>query len=112
MSPMKPAALLMALSLLLLAAAAPGNGDVKKVTIKDKKFDPAKITLKAGQSVQWTNKDNSDHQVVITLDGKAEKESENLGNGETFKHTFDKPGKYRFVCKYHPREKGEITVTE
>jgi plastocyanin len=33
-----------------------------------------------------------------------------LSRGESFKHTFKKKGKFKFHCKYHPRERGEITV--
>ena len=96
---------------LLLGADAPKDaGGAKKIEIKDKKYAPAKLSIKAGQTVVWTNRDDSDHQVTITLDGKSVGSSGDLGRGESFKFTFDKPGKYRFSCKYHPREKGEITV--
>ena len=95
---------------LLAGAKAAESADTKKVEIRDRKFSLAKVSLKAGQSVVWTNRDDNDHQIVITLDGKLVKESDNLGGGDSFKFTFDKPGKYTFACKLHPREKGEITV--
>jgi plastocyanin len=98
------------LALLLGADAPKDGGGVKKLEIKDKKYAPAKLTIKAGQTVAWINRDDSDHQVTITLDGKSVGSSGDLGRGESFKFKFDKPGKYRFSCKYHPREKGEITV--
>jgi len=95
---------------LLGADAAKESGNVKKIEIKDKKYSLAKLTIKAGQTVIWTNRDDGDHQVTITLDGKLVKASEDLSHDESFKFTFDKPGKYKYQCKYHPREKGEITV--
>jgi plastocyanin len=102
---------LLCLVALLLGADAPKeSGNVRKIEIKDKKYAPAKLTIKAGQTVAWINRDDSDHQVTITLDGKSVGSSGDLARGESFKFTFDKPGKYRFGCKYHPREKGEITV--
>jgi plastocyanin len=110
--PSSPAALLMIGLLVLLAGAdAPKESSgAKKIEIKDKKYSPAKLTIKAGQTVIWTNRDDNDHQVSITLDGKLVKASEDLSRDESFKFTFDKPGKYKYQCKYHPREKGEITV--
>ena len=105
-----PAVVLMICLLVLLGADAAKDEGVKKIEIKNKKYTPAKLTIKAGSTVVWTNRDDSDHQVIITLDGKAVKASDDLGRGESFKFTFEKAGKYRFQCKYHPREKGEVTV--
>jgi plastocyanin len=105
------AAVVMTTLLALVAGAtAADNADTKKIEIRDRKFSLAKVSLKAGQTVVWTNRDDNDHQIVITLDGKKVKESDNLSGGDSFKFTFDKPGKYKFACKLHPREKGEITV--
>jgi plastocyanin len=109
-SPAAAAVVVMICLLVLLGADAAKEGSVKKIDIKDKKYSPAKLTIKAGSTVIWTNRDDSDHQVIITLDGKAVKASDDLGRGESFKFTFEKAGKYRFQCKYHPREKGEVTV--
>jgi plastocyanin len=106
-----PAAVLMiCLLVLLVGADAAKDSNVKKIEIKDKKYSVAKLTIKAGQTVIWTNRDDNDHQVSITLDGKLVKASDDLSHDESFKFTFDKPGKYKYQCKYHPREKGEITV--
>ena len=102
---------LLCLLALLLGADAPkdkeGAAGVKKIEIKDKKYAPAKLTIKAGQTVVWTNRDDSDH-TIIADDGSFK--SGDLSPGESFKFTFAKKGKFKFHCKYHPREKGEITV--
>ena len=77
------------------------------VSMKDKKFDPAKLTIKVGQTVKWTNQDEHDHTVVAD-DGSFK--SDNIGPGEDYSYTFKKAGKYPYACTYHPRMKGTITV--
>ena len=91
-------------------AAAPAKEDVRKVTIKGLKYDPATLTIKAGQTVEWTNKDDNDHTVVS--DEEDLFGSDNIGRNETFKFTFKKKGKFAYHCKYHPRMKGVIVVSD
>ena len=88
-----------------------GKAPKNLVTIKDRKYAPATLTIKAGDSVTWVNKDDHDH----TVDAEVEDdgfESGNLSNGDTFKHTFPKAGKYKYSCSYHPRMKGTIVVVD
>src|SRR5437588_2082879 len=102
-----------ALFMILLASVstAPAgkikDEDARTVTIKDLKYDPAKMTIKAGQTVTWINKDDNDHTVIGDNDAF---KSENLGSGDTFKYTFKDPGKYPYHCKYHPRMKAVVIV--
>ena len=98
-------------ALLSISAAAAPKANVHKVTIKDLKYDPAKLTIKPGETVEWTNKDDNNHTVTPD-DEKAFDSSENLGAGDTFSHTFDQAGKFGYHCKYHPRMKGVITVSK
>ena len=78
------------------------------VSIKDMKFSPASITIKPGQTVTWTNNDDHDH--TVTADDGSFK-SDKLGHGDTFQHKFEKKGKYKYACSYHPREKGTVVVS-
>ncbi|MEA2736518.1 MAG: hypothetical protein QOE14_2969 [Humisphaera sp.] len=93
--------------LLALMGAKAEDSNIKKIEIKDRKYAPAKVTIKAGQTIVWTNRDDSDHAIVAD-DGSFA--SDDLGSGESVKFTFKKKGKFKYHCKYHPREKGEITV--
>jgi plastocyanin len=96
---------------LCLAADSKQDDDAKspKVTIKNLKYDPKQVTVKPGDTVVWTNQDNNDHTVTAD-DGSFS--SENLGGGDKFRHTFDKKGKYPYHCKYHPRMKAIVLVTD
>jgi plastocyanin len=81
--------------------------DARTVTIKNLKYDPKEIRIKAGQKLVWINKDDNDH--TVTADDNSFK-SDNLGNGDKFEFTFKKPGKYTYHCKYHPRMKAVVIV--
>ena len=90
-------------------AAAAGKDDAVVVSMKNKKFDSTKVTIKVGQTVKWVNEDEHDHTVVAD-DGSFK--SENIGSDEDFAFTFKKAGKYSYTCTYHPRMKGVILVEE
>ena len=68
---------------------------------------PAKVTVKAGQSVRWKNDDSRDHKVVAKDGGW---KSENLKNGDAYTHTFAKAGTNEYACEYRPRMKGTVVV--
>ena len=92
---------------LLLAPAALAKEH--KVAIKDVKFTPRELKVKKGDTVVWINADERDH--TVTADDKSFS-SGNVGDGGTFRHKFDKPGKYKYHCEYHPRMKATIVVEE
>jgi len=82
------------------------NTNQNEVTIKDFSFSPEAITVKAGSSVTFTNKDSVTH--TITETNKAfDKE---IGPGDTLKITFDKAGTYNYHCSIHPSMKGKVIV--
>lgn len=72
------------------------------------------VTVKKGTRVTWTNNDTAPHTVTSTQGGVANGtfESGNLNSGSSFTFTFDTPGTYTYICKYHPSMKGTIIVTE
>ena len=95
---------------LTLSLVAAQDDKVQKVTIKNLKYDPAKLTIKRGETVVWTNADDNDH--TVTSDEKDGFASDNMSNGDKFRHTFAKSGKFPYHCKYHPRMKGLVIVTD
>ena len=80
-----------------------------KVAIKDVKFTPKELKVKKGDTVTWTNSDERDH--TVTADDKSF-DSGNVGDGNSFRQKFEKPGKYKYHCEYHPRMKATIVVEE
>jgi plastocyanin len=79
----------------------------RTISMKDKKFVPASLAIKAGETVVWQNDDDHDHTVVA--DDKTFK-SGNISPDDTFQYKFAKTGTFTYSCKYHPRMKGTITV--
>jgi plastocyanin len=99
------------LALTVLAGVSGGGaapvGKRIDVTILNGRFTPAAINIAIGDTVQWTNLDNADHQVVADDSSFA---SGKLKKGERFSRTFGAAGKLGFSCVLHPREKGTITI--
>ena len=88
-------------------AEAPVQG-VTEVRLEDFAFAPANIVVEVGTTVTWTNEDSIGH--TVTSDEGDELDSEILGEGETFSHTFTEPGEYRYHCTPHPNMQGLVTV--
>ncbi len=85
------------------APAAPSE-----VNIQGFAFGPADLSLEAGATVTWTNLDGADHTVTQT--GGLVFKSPDLATGDTFAVTFEEPGSYQYICKFHPAMRGTVTV--
>ena len=90
-----------------------GGGGGAQVSMKDIQFHPADVTIKAGETVTWTN----DEAVAHDVDGSgpggdfSSGPTGGMNEGDKFKFTFDKPGKYDYVCRVHaPGMAGTVTV--
>ncbi len=90
-------------------ADGPAVEGVTQVRQQDFAFAPANIIVDTGTTVTWTNGDGVGH--TVTSDGGSEFRSQLLGQNETFSHTFDEPGQYRYYCEPHPFMKGLVTVS-
>jgi len=103
-----PVALLGACAALLLAVAtAVAAVPETQIVIKDFMFGPASVTVKAGTTVTWVNRDDEPH--TIASDSGLYR-SGALDTGGEFHFMFDKPGTYHYVCTIHPRMLGTIIV--
>ncbi len=92
-----------------LAPAAAVRAEEHRVEVTERKFKPAKIKVKKGDTVVWSNADERDHTVTAD-DGSFD--SGNLRNGKTFRRKFEKPGKFKYHCEYHPRMKATVVVED
>jgi plastocyanin len=92
------------------AAAAPAApAATSAITIDNFSFSPAAITVKAGTTVTWTNRDEEPHSVVSSEEPM--RSPTLAGNANTFSHTFAKPGTYHYNCGIHPFMQGTVEVT-
>jgi plastocyanin len=92
-----------------LVARAQEKTSVAQVTIDNFSFGPAALTVKAGTTVTWTNRDDIPHTVVSTDDLKTFK-SKVLDTDETFSFTFGKAGAYPYFCSIHPKMTATVIV--
>ena len=94
--------------------AAAGGG--AEVGMRNIQFDPADVTIKAGETVTWTNNEDVPHDVEKTSGPGPTFSSGPQGGmmqGDTFAQSFDRPGTYEYVCRVHaPGMAGTIEVTE
>jgi plastocyanin len=98
-----------ALATLLFLAGISAAG-AAEVRIKDYKFVPEKVTVKAGETVKWTNDEKrASHSIWFKAEGLPE--SERMLNGDSWERKFDKPGTYPYTCGPHPEMKGVVEVT-
>jgi plastocyanin len=84
-----------------------GSPDSAQIVIKDFMFMPMSLTIKAGSTVTWTNKDDEPHTVVSDT---GLFRSGAVDTDETFTFKFEKPGTYHFTCSIHPRMVGTIVI--
>jgi plastocyanin len=92
------------------STAPTSTGGGASVTMKDIKFNPTEVKIKAGQAVTWTNDDSVGHDV--TADSFKSGSAGGIGGGQTFQHTFKKAGTFSYVCTVHPGMKGTVVVTK
>ncbi|MEB4208224.1 cupredoxin family copper-binding protein [Mycobacterium sp. 94-17] len=88
------------------APAAPVRGD--QVSIDGFAFAPVTLTVPAGTTVTWTNRDEEPHTVAA---GDGSFRSPGMGTGATFSHTFSTVGTFDYVCSIHPMMRGTVVVT-
>ena len=95
-------------------AGGGGGGGGTQVSMKNIQFSPKDLTVKAGETITFTNDEAIAHDVHKTSGpGKdfASGPTGGMQEGDTFKLTLDKPGKYEYVCDVHaPGMAGSITV--
>ena len=80
-----------------LAAASAGPGRTARVEVSNFQFSPKQITVKAGTTVTWVDKEGGH---TIEADNGSFS-SPTLNAGETYSHKFTKPGKYPYHCSFH-----------
>jgi plastocyanin len=96
-----------ALVAVAMLAAQPVLAADVRVSIDNFTFAPQQITVKPGDTVIWTNRDDIPHTVVSkTLAFR----SQALDDGDTFSFTFLAPGTYAYFCSLHPHMTGSIVV--
>jgi plastocyanin len=99
------------------AVAGAPNGVVVDVQALDNSFRPESLTIEVGTEVVFTNVGRNDHNVLPepdSIQGWGVGEAE-FGPKAEYRHVFDAPGEYAYVCTIHGVNGkgmvGTVTVT-
>ena len=99
---------LVAVAVLLLAS--PATAAEVNVDQAGQKFAPSQVTLKAGDTVNFLNSDDVNHNVTV-IDSAGNADDRGIQNpGTTVPVKFAAPGEYTIRCSVHPRMKMQIKV--
>ena len=103
-------------------SSAPGG---TSVSLKSLEFAPESVTVKAGTPLMWRNDEPITHTVtsgsVTGADSSTGLRSDQKPDGtfdarlakqgDTFSHTFAKPGTYSYYCDIHKGMNAKVVVT-
>jgi len=78
-----------------------------RIEIMKHKFSRPTLTVPAGTTVTWLNRDEDLHTVVSTT---LAFKSARLETDEAYSYTFTKPGVYEYFCTLHPLMTGKVIV--
>jgi amicyanin len=87
-----------------IAAAA---ADDAKIMIDNFKFSPIPLTVAAGSTITWVNRDDIPHSIVVPALGVR---SHTMDTDQSFTFRFEKLGTYDYICGLHPFMHGKIVV--
>ena len=89
----------------VLAAASAFAAD-HAVTIKGMKFSPASLSVKAGDTVTFTNEDSMPH----TATAKGAFDTGRLSKGQSKTVTISSAGDFPYICTIHTSMKGKVSA--
>lgn len=103
-----PPRLAAALGAALCLAFASARAATVEVSIENYHYVPATVTIRAGDTVRWTNAEKRTSHTILLLGQGGE--SNRLFPGETHEHRFERPGRYDYTCGPHPEMRGVVVV--
>jgi plastocyanin len=98
----------LALAALVVLSVPSALAATRTVDITQAGFTPDRITINYGDTVTWTNKDTSNHQVLA--DQAAFPTSPVLAANQTYSHTFTKSGNFGYRDAFNTRRRGTVIV--
>ncbi|MEM5399805.1 MULTISPECIES: cupredoxin domain-containing protein [Paraburkholderia] len=89
------------------AGAGPAAAARYVVAIEQMRFDPPSVTVHAGDSVVWVNKDLVAH--TVTAEAKTF-DSGSIAPGASWRYVASKRGRHAYSCQFHPVMHGTLIV--
>lgn len=76
-------------------------------------YIPYELSVRAGETVTWTNQDAAFHSVTSGAYGEPSGmfDSGHMDPGQSFRYVFSDPGRFAYHCTLHPWMEGVVDVT-
>ena len=100
-----------AIAMVVVSAGSASAVPVKKpfaITIGGLAYSTPQATVRAGDTVEWINKDIVDHNVT---EKKGAKWNVSIAPGKSAKVVMKTAGTYTYYCRYHPNMVAYLNVT-
>ena len=91
------------------AAAKPSGAGQQGVSIRNFKFLPGTITVKAGSRIAISNRDSTAH--TVTSDDGSSFDTGDVNPGSSTTITLNRTGRITYHCSIHPFMHGAIVVS-
>jgi plastocyanin len=88
----------------LLSVSA--QAETIQVTIDKLVFEPAEVSAKVGDTIEWVNKDTLVHTATATNGDW----NVNIGPKQSGQVVLKKAGAADYFCRFHPNMKGRLVV--
>ena len=90
-----------------MAGAANAAPRVHTVLIEGMRYQPEGLTVAAGDTVVWINRDMVPHTATSAA-GRFD--SNEIAPGKSWTHTIRATGEFSYICTYHPLMKAILRV--
>jgi plastocyanin len=98
--------ILAAVALGMLDSPASPAGTTQSILMKGIAFEPKQVTVHVGDTLEWANQDIVAH----TATAKDRSWDVNVPTGRNGRMVMKAPGRFDYICRYHPNMTGEINV--
>jgi plastocyanin len=95
------------LLLLLAVSRAPTTHTVE---IRGMEFHPAALTVVAGDTIVWINRDIVPHTATAT--GRTKWDTGQLWQGQAGRYVARRAGTASYACTFHPTMHGKLIITK
>ena len=91
--------------------STPGGGRTVVVQLRDNRFEPESVSVRAGQTVRWQNQDQTDHTVTKVSGPSEDFDSGDIPGGDSYDQSFADKGIVEYICEIHPDAmRGQVKI--
>lgn len=92
------------MTFVLFWGSVSAHGETFRVTIDKLVYEPAQVTAKVGDTIEWVNKD------ILAHTATSKNWDVMIGPKQTARLVLSKAGSFDYFCRFHPNMKGRVVV--